>query len=166
MRDVLISLLAGLASSLRTRASLQLEILALRHQLGVLQRTERRRLRLRTSDRFLWAILLRFWADWRKELVIVRPETVIGWHRRGFRFYWNWKSRRRIGRPGIPKEIRQLIREMSATNVLWGAPRLHRELLKLGINVSLANWYFSAFDSPKQRSCSDSLNSQDHTKAL
>lgn len=138
MRDVLISLLAGLASSLRTRASLQLEILALRHQLGILHRTERRRLRLRTSDRFLWALLLRFWADWRKALVIVRPETVIGWHRRGFRFYWNWKSRRRIGRPGIPKEIREMIREMSAMNVLWGAPRLHGELLKLGIDVSQA----------------------------
>lgn len=69
--------------------------------------------------------------------MMVKPDTVIGWHRRGFRFYWRWKSRRgRMGRPGTPKEIRELIREMSNTNVLWGAPRLHGELLKLGIEVS------------------------------
>ena len=139
MTDVLISVLAGLASSFRTRASLQLEILTLRHQLGVLKRTEHRRLRLVASDRFLWVILLRFWPDWRKALFFVNPETVVAWHRKGFRLYWNWKSRRgRIGRPGIPKEIRELIREMSTTNVLWGAPRLHGELLKLGIEVSQA----------------------------
>ena len=113
MRDVVISLLAGLASTFRTRASLQLEILALRHQLGVLQRKECRRLRLRASDRFLWVMLLRVWTDWRTAMVLVKPETVIGWHRRGFRLYWNWKSRCRIGRPSIPKEIRELIREMS-----------------------------------------------------
>jgi putative transposase len=139
MRDVLISVLAGLASSLRTRASLQIEILALRHQVGILQRAERRRLRLGASDRVLWVILLRFWADWRKALILVKPDTVIGWHRKGFRLYWNWNSRRvRIGRPGISREIRELIREMSASNVLWGAPRLHGELLKLGIEVSQA----------------------------
>ena len=138
MRDVLISLLAGLGSSLRTRASLQIEILALRHQLQVLRRTERQRLRLGTADRLLWVILLRFWPEWRKVLMLVKPETVIGWHRKGFRLYWSWKSRHRIGRPGIPKDIRRLIREMSATNVLWGAPRLHAELLKLGIDVSQA----------------------------
>jgi hypothetical protein len=139
MRDILISLLAGLASSLRTRASLQIEILALRHQLGVFQRTERRRFRLGAADRLLWVFLLRFWANWRKALVFVRPETVVAWHRRGFRLYWNWKSRRgRIGRPGVPREIRKLIRAMSTMNVLWGAPRIHGELLKLGIEVSQA----------------------------
>jgi hypothetical protein len=84
-------------------------------------------------------ILLRFWADWRKALILVKPDTVIGWHRKGFRLYWNWNSRRvRIGRPGISREIREQIREMSASNVLWGAPRLHGELLKLGIEVSQA----------------------------
>jgi len=137
MCDVLISLLAGLATIFRTRASLHLEIVALRHQLGVLQRAERRRLKLQKLDRLLWIILLRFWPDWHKALMFVKPETVIGWHRRGFRLYWNWKSRQgRIDRPGIPREIRELIREMSTTNVLWGAPRLHGELLKLGIAVS------------------------------
>jgi len=70
--------------------------------------------------------------------LLVKPETVIRWHRKGFRFYWKWKSRRRIGRPGVSKEIRDLIRNMSSANVLWGAPRLHAELLKLGIEVSQA----------------------------
>ena len=83
--------------------------------------------------------LVRLWPEWRKALILVKPETVIGWHRKGLRFYWNWKSRRgRIGRPGLSKEIRDLIRDMSSANVLWGAPRLHGELLKLGIEVSQA----------------------------
>jgi len=108
---VLISMLTGLTSTLRTRALLQVEILALRHQLAVLHRGNRRRLRLCASDRVLWVILLRFRPDWRKALMFVKPDTVIGWHRSGFRLYWNWKSRRgHIGRPGIPREIRELIR--------------------------------------------------------
>jgi len=87
----------------------------------------------------LWVALVRLWPEWRKSLVVVKPETVIGWHRKGFRFYWNWKSRRgRMGRPGVSKEIRDVIRDMSSANVLWGAPRLHGELLKLGIEVSQA----------------------------
>jgi len=139
MRDVLISLLAGLTSTLRKRASLQVEILALRHQLAVLQRTKRRRVPLRTADRLLWVSLLRLWPEWRKALMLVKPDTVIAWHRRGFRFYWKWKSRRgHIGRPETSREIRELIREMSCSNVLWGAPRLHGELLKLGIELSQA----------------------------
>ena len=87
----------------------------------------------------MWVALVRLWPNWRKSLMVVKPETVIGWHRKGFRFYWNWKSRRgRMGRPGVSKEIRDLIRDMSSVNVLWGAPRLHGELLKLGIEVSQA----------------------------
>jgi hypothetical protein len=133
------SLVVGLASTFRTRASLQVEILVLRHQLAVLQRSKRGRLSLRTVDRLLWAVFLRLWPEWRKALVIVKPDTVIGWHRRGFRLYWKWKSRRgRSGRPMTVREIRELIRDMSASNVLWGAPRLHGELLKLGIEVSQA----------------------------
>jgi putative transposase len=139
MCAVLTSLLAGLTSTLRTRASLQTEILALRHQLAILQRNKPRRMPLRAWDRLLWVALVRLWPEWRKALILVKPETVIGWHRKGFRFYWNWKSRRgRIGRPGLSKEIRDLIRDMSSANVLWGAPRLHGELLKLGIEVSQA----------------------------
>ena len=139
MHHVLISMFAAFASTLRTRASLQVEILALRHQLVVLQRTNKKRLRLRGSDRILWVILSRFWPRWRHCLTIVKPATVIAWHRIGFRLYWRWISRpRRIGRPRISRQIRELIRNMSACNVLWGAPRLHGELLKLGIDVSQA----------------------------
>jgi putative transposase len=87
----------------------------------------------------LWVILSRFWPKWRNCLLLVKPDTVIAWHRKGFRLYWKWKSRPgRIGRPRTSKEIRDLIRNMSACNVLWGAPRLHGELLKLGIEVSQA----------------------------
>jgi putative transposase len=136
---MLISIFAALGSTLRMRASLQLEILALRHQLVVLQRSNKKRLQLRVSDRIMWVFLSRLWPPWRGCLLLVKPATVIAWHRQGFRLYWRWKSRRtRIGRPGIPKEIRQLIRNMSASNVLWGAPRIHAELLKLGIEVSQA----------------------------
>ena len=139
MIDSLISIFAALASTLRTRASLQVEILALRHQLVVLQRSNKKRLRRRRSDRILWVLLSRFWSPWRECLLLVRPDTVIAWHRKGFQLYWKWKSRGgRTGRPGISREIRELIRNMSASNVLWGAPRLHGELLKLGIEVSQA----------------------------
>jgi transposase InsO family protein len=139
MIDILISMSAALASTLRTRAALQLEILALRHQLVVLQRTNKIRLRLRASDRVLWVVLSLFWRKWRNCLLLVNPDTVIAWHRKGFRLYWKWKSRPgSIGRPRISREIRELIRNMSARNVLWGAPRLHGELLKLRIGVSQA----------------------------
>src|SRR5512136_1989532 len=101
MRAVLRSVLVALLSTVRTRAWLQLEILALRHQLGVLQRAKRGRDPLRAMDRLLWVALHRLWPEWRKALVLVKPDTVIRWHRRGFRFYWKWKSRRALmGRPG------------------------------------------------------------------
>ena len=136
MLDLLISIFAALRCTLRRHTSLQFEILALRHQLGVLKRSNRRRLRLRSSDRILWVLLSGFWPNWRDCLLFVKPDTVIAWHRKGFRLYWKWKSRRgRIGRPRISREIRELIRNMSSCNVLWGAPRLHAELLKLGIEV-------------------------------
>jgi putative transposase len=113
-------------------------VLALRHQLQVLQRTRPRRLRLAKADRWLWVWLSRIWTGWRTALVIVKPETVLGWHRQGFRLFWTWKSRRRVGRPTVPLEVRTLIRTMSRANPLWGAPRIHGELLKLGIDVSQA----------------------------
>jgi hypothetical protein len=89
--SVLLSLLLTLRTSARSRAALQLEVLALRHQLQVLQRPRPRRLRLAKMDRWLWALLSRTWAGWRTALVIVKPETVIAWHRRGFRLWWTWK---------------------------------------------------------------------------
>jgi hypothetical protein len=85
-----------------------------------------------------WVVLSRFWKSWRSSLQVVRPETVVRWHRRGFRLYWAWKSRRRWGRPAIGRDLRDLIRQMSRANPLWGAPRIHGELLKLGLTVSQA----------------------------
>ena len=120
------------------RAALVAENLALRHQLAVLRRSVKRP-RLRRRDRILWAWLSRTWKDWRASLVIVKPDTVVSWHRQGFRLYWRWKSRHRgDGRPAVPREVPDLIRRMSKTNSLWGAPRIHGELLKLGIEVSQA----------------------------
>jgi putative transposase len=137
MLPVLVSLLATLRDSLRTRVGLQAEILALHHQLLVLQRrNQKRRLQLSAFDRLLWAWLSRIWPDWKSALRIVKPETVIAWHRRGFRLYWRWKSRPRHGRPPVTTEVRELIRRISAANPGWGAPRIHGELGKLGINVS------------------------------
>jgi hypothetical protein len=127
-----------LRTSFRARATLHLEILALRHQLHVVNRSCPQRLALTRTDRLLWVWLSRVWAGWRNAIVIVKPETVLTWHRRGFRLFWTWKSRRRLGRPGIPADVRQLIRTMSEANPLWGAPRIHGELLKLGMDISQA----------------------------
>ncbi len=131
-------LLSALRDSFRRRAALQLELIAVRHQLATMKRTSRRP-SLRPTDRLLWVLLSRLLPNWREMLVIVKPETVIGWHRKGFRLYWTWKSRqRRGGRPPIPRDVRALISRMSRENPLWGAPRIHGELLKLGIEVSEA----------------------------
>jgi putative transposase len=136
MRSVIVSLLLTLRSTLRDRSAMQLEILALRHQLHVINRSRPQRLRLTRADRMLWVWLSKCWNGWRAALAIVRPETVVAWHRRGFRLFWTWKSRHRAGRPGVPPEVRHLIRTMADMNPLWGAPRIHGELLKLGIDVS------------------------------
>lgn len=138
MISVLISLLQTLRGLAQSRAALHLEVLALRHQLQVLQRTRPRRVRLATADRWLWVWLSRVWTAWRTALVIVKPETVIAWHRHAFRLVWTCKSRRRTGRPAVPRDVQTLLRTMSRANPLWGAPRIHGELLKLGIAVSQA----------------------------
>jgi putative transposase len=135
---VLISLLDMLRGVARSRAALHLEVLALRHQLQVLQRSRPRRLHIAKADRWLWAWLSRSWSAWRTALVIVQPETVIAWHRQAFCLFWTWKSRRRIGRPPVPTDVRALIRTMSHANPLWAAPRIPGELLKLGMDVSQA----------------------------
>ena len=137
----MLMLFNSLLVSLRTRAAMQAEIIALRHQLSVLQRTRQpKRLILKPSDRCLWVWLSRLWSGWRSALIIVKPETVIGWHRQGFRRYWTWKVRHgKSGRPQVPKETRDLIRTMSRDNPLWGAPRIHSELMKLGIKISEAS---------------------------
>ena len=136
MSSVVVALLHSLRFVIRSRASLHLEIIALRHQLAVVNRSRRRRLRFAAPDRLLWAWLAHVWRDWLSAIHVVRPETVIAWHRRGFRLFWTWKSRHRTGRPGVPAAVRALIREMSGANPLWGAPRIHGELLKLGISLS------------------------------
>jgi hypothetical protein len=138
MRSVVVSLLLTILVSLRDRAALQLEILALRHHLHVLNRSRPQRLRLTQADRMLWVWLLRVWDGWRAAVEIVKPETIVAWHRRDFRLFWTRKSRRRVGRPNVPRDVRQLIRTMAEANPLWGAPRIHGELLKLGIDVSQA----------------------------
>ena len=136
MSSVLIALFALVASSFRARAALQAEILALRHQLAVLHKNAPRRVRLQPCDRWLWVLLSRFWSGWRPCLQMVQPDTVVRWHRRAFAWYWSRKSRRRPGRPDVAAEIRDLIRRMSQANPMWGAPRIHGELLKLGIAVA------------------------------
>jgi len=137
MLALLTTLLAVLPSILRSRSALELENLALRHQIGVLQRSAAKRPKLTTGDRLFWICLSRLWRDWRSVLAIVQPETVVAWHRAGFRLFWTWKVRRgRPGRPLISREVRDLIRKMCRENPLWGAPRIHGELLKLGINIA------------------------------
>jgi putative transposase len=98
-----------------------------------------RRLRLTKADRWLWAWLSTSWPSWRTALVIVKPDTVITWHRQGLCLWWTWKSRRRTGRPSVTADVRALIRTMSQANPLWGAPRIHGELLKLGLDVCQAS---------------------------
>src|SRR5205823_366866 len=132
MLTIILSLFSSARQAFQTRAALQAEILALRHQLLVLQRSSRgHRLRLSRADRFLWVWLAPLWSAWRSALLIVKPETVIAWHRKGFRLYWKWKSRHREGRPSVSVEVIDLIRRMSLANPGWGAPRIHGELLKL-----------------------------------
>ena len=129
-------LLTTLGSIFRSRAALQRENLALRHQIGVLLRSARKRPKLAPLDRLLWVSLSRIWRDWRSTLAIVKPETVLAWHRQGFRRFWTWKVRRgQPGRPVISREVRDLIRRMCRENAGWGAPRIHGELLKLGIDI-------------------------------
>jgi len=135
MCSILIPLFSILLDGLKSRLALQAEILALRPQ-NIILKCSNNRPRLRSWNRLLWT---GHWPQWRSALVIVKPETVIAWHRKGFRLFWTWKCRHgKSGRPRIPEEIRNLIRTMSKNNSLWGAPRIHGELLKLGINVSQA----------------------------
>src|SRR4029079_19123322 len=119
----------------RSRVSLEAEILILRHQLNIQRRHLPKRLTFSAMDRLIFVGLYRLVPNTIKALTIVKPDTVIRWHRAGFRSYWRWKSRHRCGRPAVPLEIRRLIREMSIANPLWGAPRIHGELLKLGIEI-------------------------------
>jgi len=125
-----------LCGCFKSRRRPEAAILVLRHQLNVLQQRTPRRLHLRWADRALFVWLYRRCPRILDAVTIVRPETVVRWHRMGFAAYWRWKSRPRGGRPRIGKEVRDLIRRMSIENPLWGAPKIHGELFKLGIDVA------------------------------
>ncbi|MFK4650510.1 transposase InsO family protein [Bradyrhizobium japonicum] len=128
--------LAVLASPFKSKLRLEAENAVLRHQLIVLRRRLRGRVRLTNQDRWFFVQLYRWFPSILQVLTIIRPETLVRWHRARFRCYWRWKSRRRGGRPQIEAELRALIRRMSMENPLWGAPRIHGELLKLGFEVA------------------------------
>jgi putative transposase len=132
---ILSALCLFLRSLILPRLTLAAEILAVRQQLAVLNRSVKRP-QLRRQDRFFWVMLSRLWKNWREALIIVKPETVIKWHRQGFRLYWRWKSKAPIGRPKIDKDLRDLIRRLSRENPLWGVPRIQSELRLLGFEVA------------------------------
>jgi transposase InsO family protein len=135
VRAFILSLFAVVRVFCQSRTDTALEVLALRQQVAVLKR-KRPRPALKSFDRLFWTMLRHLWSRWSDVLVIVKPETVISWHRNGFRLYWRWRSRQRGGRPKITEEIRGLIRRLAEENAVWGAPRIHGELLKLGFIVS------------------------------
>ena len=136
MIALLCFVLAVLAAPFKSRSRLEAENAALRHQLIVLRRKVRCRVRLTNNDRLFFIQLYRWFPSILQVLTIIRPETLVRWHKAGFRSYWRWKSRALGGRPQIKAEARALIRQMSIENPLWGAPRIHGELLKLGIEVA------------------------------
>ena len=136
MRDLFRLILGVLASLFKSRAELEAEILILRQQINVLRRRTPKRPHLNNSDRFLFVWLYHWFPSVLGAIAIVRPETIIRWHRAGFRAYWRWRSRNPVGRPKVSSELRTLIGEMSRANVLWGAPHIHGELLKLGFEVA------------------------------
>src|ERR1017187_4652741 len=145
-------LLGWVLSVFRSREDLVLENLALRQQLLALH-AKRPRPRLGSIDKLFWIALRSLWTGWKKSLILVTPETVVRWHRAGFRLYWAWLSRtRRVGgRKPLTKELRDLIFRMVAENPNWGAPRIHGELLKLGFDISertVSRWVKRASKNP------------------
>lgn len=133
--------------------NLLLENLALRQQLAVLKRRKPKP-RIKAGDKLFWVLLRKFWPGWRQALVIVQPDTIIRWHRAGFKCYWKWISRshRLAGRKPVSKELRELICRMMAENPTWGAPRIHGELKMLGLDISersVLRWMRKAPRSPE-----------------
>jgi hypothetical protein len=146
--------LGMLVSRFKSKCRLEAENMALRHKVVVLRRQARGRIQLTNLDRLFLVQLYRWFPSTLRVLSVVQPETVIRWHRAGFRCYWRWKSRPRGGRPKISGELRALIRRMSVENPLWGAPRIHGELLKLGFEVaqsSVAKYMVKRLGPPSQR---------------
>jgi putative transposase len=136
MMEALVLLFSLLKSGIKNQAELVLENLALRQQLAILK-CNRPYARLKKGDRLFWTCLSAIWQRWRESLIVVKPETVVRWHRKGFSLYWTHLSKRHgSGRPGTDNKIRDLIRKMASANLTWGSPRIHGELLKLGIKIS------------------------------
>ncbi len=134
METKILILLACVLLLLRDR-NLLLENLALRQQLAIMKQKNKRP-KIRVMDRIFWVLLSWIWKDWKSVLIVVKPETVIRWHRKGFKLFWAYKSRKKgVGRPLLDSETRELIKKMARENPLWGAPRIHGELLKLGHDV-------------------------------
>src|SRR5450759_4383030 len=136
MTDLLKLILGLLASLFKSRAKLEVENLVLRQQINVLRRRAPKLPHLNNIDRFLFVWLYRWFPCVLGAVAIVRTETIICWHRAGFRAYWRWRSRNHVGRPKVSAELRTLVGEMSRANPLWGAPHIHGELLKLGFEVA------------------------------
>ena len=152
MIRLLCFVLAVLAAPIKSKMRLEAENAVLRHQLIVLQRRLEGRVRLTNNDRWFLIVLYRWFPLILRILTIIRPETLIHWHRSGFRCYWRWKSRSSGGRPPIEVRLRTLIRQMSIDNPLWGAPRIHGELLKLGFaQSSVAKYMVKRRGPPGQR---------------
>ena len=151
MMAIAFLLVRMLGDCFKSRRQLEAEILVLRHQLNVLQQRAPRRVHLHWASRALFIWLYRCCPRILDAITIVRPETVVRWHRMGFAAYWRWKSRSPGGRPRIGKEVRDLIRRMSFENPLWGAPRIHGELLRLGFDVAqstVSNYMVPRRDRP------------------
>jgi hypothetical protein len=151
MIGLLCFVVAVLASPFKSKIRLEAENATLRHQLVVLRRKLKGRARLTSNDHWFFVQLYRWFPSILPVLAIIRPEPLVRWHRAGFRRYWRWKSRRRGGRPPIEAELRALIRQVSRANLLWGAPRIHGELLKLGFELaqsSVAKYMASTEDHP------------------
>jgi hypothetical protein len=136
MLEYLLLLLSLVRAAVRDREALLTENLLLRHQLAVLTRPTRRRPRPRARDKLFWVLVRALRGDWRRHLVVVRPESVIRWHRQAWRLFWRWRSRRPIGRPRLSAEVRELIATIARANPRWGSERIRGELLKLGLVVS------------------------------
>ena len=153
MCALLCFILAVLALPFKSKSRLEAENAALRHQLIVLRRKVHGRVRLTNNDRWFFIQLYRWFPSILTVLTIIRPETLVRWHRAGFRRYWQWKSRPLGGRPQIENDLRALIRRMSTDNPLWGTPRIHGELLKLGFEVaqsSVAKYMVKRWGPPTQ----------------
>jgi hypothetical protein len=153
MIALLCFLLILFASRFKSKSRLEAENAALRHQLIVLPRRVSGRVQLTNGDRLFLVMLYRWFPSVLKAITIIRSATFVRWHRAGFRRYWRWKSRSLAGRPRIDAELRALLRRMSAENPLWGAPRIHGELLKLGFKVaqsSVAKYTVNRCEPPSQ----------------